>query len=238
MKQINTDTKADSRTNQSTAVRWSRKPLSELNLLDDFLFSTAIENEVFCKQLLEIILEKPIRSIRYHAMERSKKNLPSYRSIRLDVYIEDEEGTMYDIEMQVRNLGNLPKRSRFYQSLMDSPLLKSGERDFNQLNNSYIIFILPQDIFGKGLYRYTFEHRCLEDPDLPLGDGATRIFLNTRGTDPTGVSPTLIKLLSYIEQSSTPCDEVLSDPQIKQLHSVVSQLKQSEEMGVQTEKLC
>ena len=59
------------------------------------------------------------------------------------------------------------------------------------------MLIMPFDLFGYGLYRYTFQMKCEEVPELKLDDGATRIFLNTRGKHPELVSPELIELLKY-----------------------------------------
>jgi hypothetical protein len=49
------------------------------------------------------------------------------------------------------------------------------------LNEVLVVMITPFDLFGYGLYRYTFQMKCEEIPELKLDDGATRIFLNTRG---------------------------------------------------------
>lgn len=57
--------------------------------------------------------------------------------------------------------------------------LKPGE-DYNDLKPNYVIFICTFDPFGKKLYRYTYENYCRET-NLPLEDGTTKIFLNTKG---------------------------------------------------------
>ena len=77
-------------------------------------------------------------------------------------------------------------------SVMDSSLLKSGDESFNLLNDTFNIIITPFDLFGEGRYCYTFHARCDENPSLVLEDGATRIFLNTRGTNRNEVSEELI----------------------------------------------
>ena len=119
--------------------------------------------------------------------EKELRTSPLNRMARVDVWGMDEEGTVYSAESQKRNTGNLPRRSRFYQGMSDSELLEAGEADFNRLSDLYIILIAPFDLFGKGLCRYTFRMRCDESRDLELGDGAVRIFLNTRGTDREGI---------------------------------------------------
>ena len=59
----------------------------------------------------------------------------------------------FNTEVQKKNTGNLRKRSRFYQALVDSSLLPPGEIDFNLLPASYLIMIAPFDLFGEGKYQ-------------------------------------------------------------------------------------
>ena len=89
--------------------------------------------------------------------------------------MEDDQGQVFDVEMQKRNEGNIPKRTRFYQALIDAPMLKSGERGFDGLKPAYIVVICGFDLFGYGLYRYTFDNRCKEVPDLVMGDECQKI---------------------------------------------------------------
>ena len=76
--------------------------------------------------------------------------------------ILDQEETLYNTEVQKKNTGNLLKRSRFYQALIDSSLLSPGEIDFNKLPAAYLITIAPFDLSGEGKYRYTFRMKCEE----------------------------------------------------------------------------
>ena len=55
----------------------------------------------------------------------------------MDFVAESEDGRVFDVEMQNRKEGNIPKRTRFYQALMDAPLLKSGEKGFDKLKKPY-----------------------------------------------------------------------------------------------------
>ena len=106
----------------------------------------------------------------------------------------------------------------------------AGEADFNRLSDLYIILIAPFDLFGKGLCRYTFRMRCDESRDLELGDGAVRIFLNTRGTDREGISGELVELLEYIEHTNE--KRRVKSPRIEKLKNNVEKIKQSGEVSV------
>ena len=105
---------------------------------------------------------------------------PGNKSIRLDVYFEDGD-TVYDIEIQKADKGNLPRRTRMYSSMMDANMLDKG-LEYEQLKDSYVKFICMFDPFEEGLARYTFRSICEEAGGLPLGDGRCIMFLNTRGS--------------------------------------------------------
>ena len=92
--------------------------------------------------------------------------------------------------------------------------------------------ITPFELFGYGLYRYTFQMRCEEVPELKLDDGATRIFLNTRGEHPELVSPELIELLKYMEHSTDEVSEVCKSERIQKMHRRICQIKASEKTEV------
>ena len=164
--------------------------------------------------------------------EKELRTAPWLRSIRLDVFTLDEKRTVYNTEMQKEPRNDLSKRSRYYQGLMDSSLLEPGVTNFNLLNNTYIIMITPFDLFGAGKYCYTFHAYCKEDKDLRLQDGATRIFLNTRGTNDEEVSKELRDLLHYIDNTDKNFADQTGSERIRKLHACVSRIKSSEEMGI------
>lgn len=104
------------------------------------------------------------------------------KAIRLDVYAEDEENSVYDIEMQTTKSPNdsLPKRTLYYQALIVANQIKKG-KDYQNLKKTFIIFVCTFDPFGEGRRIYTFKNLCLESPNLELANGATTIFLNAKG---------------------------------------------------------
>jgi len=126
------------------------KPLSDLTLMDRFLFACAMEDPVILQMVLEIILEKEIHLMDRAETEKELRTAPWLRSIRLDVISMDYEDTVYNAEVQKKNTGNLVKRSRFYQALVDGSLLAPGEIDFNRMLSAYLIMIAPFDLFGEG----------------------------------------------------------------------------------------
>lgn len=208
------------------------KTLADLNLCDDFLFDVATIDLETCKDMIEIILDMKIKSIHWKEGQKVVHNLPGKRGIRMDFYVEDMDGNIFNVEMQKKDEGNLPKRTRFYQALLDAPMLDRGERGFDNMNPTYIIVICCFDPFNRNSYRYTFQNRSLEYDDLLLGDEATKIFLNTRGTNNTQIPKVLVDFLHYIEHSSENSLSNDVDPRLLRLHQKICSIKNDQKMEV------
>ena len=201
-------------------------------MLDKFLFDEAMDDPENVKTMLDIILSQNTNLKHPPQTEKEQRTSTDNRQIRLDVYAIDEDDVIYEVEAQKENTHNLPKRSRLYQGIIDSKLLPPGIIDFNLLNEVLIVLIMPFDLFGYGLYRYTFQMRCEEVPELELGDDATRIFLNSHGKHPELVSQELIELLEYMEKSTDAVAEECESERIHQMHERVTRLKGNKEMEI------
>ena len=165
---------------------FGRRGRRDIPLENDAMFAEVMRRKDLCIGLLETIFEgRRIRDIVYEdgLSPEAQKYIafnPGNKSIRLDVYFEDGD-TVYDIEIQKADKGNLPKRTRMYSSMMDANMLDKG-LEYEELKDSYVIFICMFDPFEKGLARYTFRSICEEAEGLPLGDGRCIMFLNTKGS--------------------------------------------------------
>ena len=208
------------------------KPLKELNLTDRFLFDEVMEDPQIHQDVLSIIFGKEIPLLEKNETEKEFRVSPLIRAIRMDVYAMDEDQNVYNTEMQTQRRADLAKRSRYYQAMVDTSLLEPGIPDYNLLNPSYIIMITPYDLFGYGLYQYTFQARCLERPECILHDGATRIFLNTRGNNDTEVSGELVEFLHYVEHTTSENADKTESQRIHRIHNRVCEVKANERVGV------
>ena len=209
------------------------KTLQELTLLDKFLFDEAMEDMETYEALLRILLgDDEINLLSASESEKEFRTAPWLRTIRVDVFSMDGLNNIYSTEMQKQKRDDLCKRSRYYQALIDSSLLAPGEISFNTLKNTTIIMIAPFDLFGMGKYIYTFEETCSEVPNLKLGDGAKRIFINTRGENKDDVSSEFIALMEFIEYNkSNNVSDSLSANYAKIVERVM-QIKDDEKVGV------
>ena len=207
------------------------KTLQELNLLDRFLFSEVMADNEILEDVLEIILGHPVPLKDKAQAEKELRRTPQNKSVYFDVYGEDIRDVAYDLEVQQKNTKDLPKRTRYYNGMIDLNMLHPGE-DYNKLKDVYIIMIMPFDLFGEGRYRYTFHMTCDEIPGLNLGDRVTRIFLNTQGRIKDGVSEELIQMLKYFENTTKETAAESQSEKIRQLEKRVEETKANEEVGI------
>ena len=168
-----------------------------LGISNDFMFGKVMQDAELCKELLQRILpDLEIDHVEYPETQKGIRPDVDAKSVRLDVYVRDGKGTVYDIEMQVADTRELPKRSRYYQSMIDLQMIDKGQ-SYKKLKPSYVIFICSFDIFNKGRHIYTFENTCKEDNSVFLEDGAVKIFLNADGKQ-DDVSKELKAFLDYV----------------------------------------
>lgn len=173
------------------------KKFEELEIKDDFMFGVIMRDPKYCKPFLETIFGIKISHIEYPESQKTIDVAADAKSVRLDVYVEDGKGTVYNIEMQTTTNRNLRKRMRYYQGMIDLNILEKGA-GYKDLKRSFVIFICTFDLFDEGRHVYTFENRCIQDLELPLGDETTKIILNTKGTM-DDISPEMKRLLNFID---------------------------------------
>ncbi|MDE5891453.1 MAG: Rpn family recombination-promoting nuclease/putative transposase [Acetatifactor sp.] len=206
--------------------------LEELNLTDRFLFAETMDEPEAYEAMVGILLEDEIELLDRTQTEKELRVSPQLRAVRLDVVNMDKKGQVYFTEMQKTDTGNLIRRSQYYQAQMDVSLLEPGCNNFNQLNDSCMILVAPFDLFGYGLYRYTFGGQCKEIPGLMLPDGATRIFINTFGTNRENFSQEFLDFMEYINDTRDVVAARSESPRLKLIHSKVEKIRHSEKCGV------
>jgi predicted transposase/invertase (TIGR01784 family) len=201
----------------------------EVNLSDFALFLTVMKDKRAYRNTLSIIMDEEDIQLKEVKVEQVVLNESGKRAIRLDAWALSDDNRQFDMEMQNDSEhDSLPKRSRYYQGLMDSPILKSGKKTkYKRLPSTTIIFITRDDVFKKDLAKYTFTEQCEEVEGLKLEDGTTKIFLNM--TSKNG-SPELISLLQYMKHTDINNPDITKkDKRLVELDEVVREVKESEE---------
>lgn len=154
--------------------------MSEVTLMDDEFFDLCMNDSIPCVQkIIHIILGRDDLTIT--SVETQKDFKGFKRSLRLDVYAVDDVGRIYNIEIQVRNEGARPKRARFHSSMLDVQNLEKGS-SFEDLPESYVIFITMNDVLGYGRTVYTI-HRYIDGLNELFKDDQHIIFVNCAAAD-------------------------------------------------------
>ena len=207
------------------------KTLKELNLEDDFLFAHVMSDKEICKEFLEKLLEVEIEKIEMPENQKTIDLLLESKGIRLDIYVKDENNTVYNVEMQRGKHKNIPKRLRYYQGNIDLDLINKGE-DYRKLSKSYIIFICTFDLFNKGRHKYTFETVCKEDNSIKLEDDTNKIILNTKGII-KDLNNEIIEFLKYVEHSDSEIANKAKGDLVKNIHKKVIEVKNNPKVEVE-----
>lgn len=161
--------------------------VEQLTLLDDDLMSRVFDQNIEATELiLRIILGKDLKVISVKSQEEFKNHEVGGRNIKLDIYAVASDGAEMDIEVQGNADGAHVKRARYHSSMLDSRMLKAGQK-FKELKDSYVIFIYRHDKFQKGLPLYRIDRHVNETNEL-FEDGSHIIYVNGnyKGDDEIG----------------------------------------------------
>ena len=152
------------------------KRYEELNFTDDFMFCKILQNDPdLCRELTELILSRKIGRIVSIDRQKAIEITADGKGVRFDVYMEDDESTVYDIEMQTTVAEDLPKRMRYYQGMIDLNMIERGAR-YKELKKSFIIFICLKNPYPEaGLHKYSIRSVCEEDMAIDFDDGIFKI---------------------------------------------------------------
>lgn len=151
--------------------------IKELRLMDDDFFSEALDGKVEAVEyILNTILERADIKVKSTKAQVEYKSATK-RSITLDIQAEDADGKLVDIEIQRSDKGAGVRRARYHSSMIDRTLLSKGE-EFEDLVDTYVIFITENDKYGKGIPLYHVERKITELNDELFGDGAHILYVN------------------------------------------------------------
>ncbi len=143
---------------------------------DDFMRCMFKDNVPLAQFVLRIITGKPDLVITECQTQKDMKRLAGARSICLDAYGTDATGKKYDIEIQREDKGANPHRARYHSSVLDVENLNAGQ-EFDQLPNTYTVFITEKDFYSMGKPIYRIERMNL-DTGKPFGDGEYILYVN------------------------------------------------------------
>ena len=201
----------------------------DLTIQSNFMFKHVMGNKNLCQRFISNVMKCDVVDLEYIDTEKELEPYFDSKSVRLDVIVVDKNNNRYNLEMQVRNvigketkLPLLPKRARYYQSVMDMDMLQKGQT-YDKLSPLVLVFVCAFDLFGEGRYVYTFKSRCLENLDLELANDVTTMFLNANGVA-GDVTPQMVNFLEYVKT------QVPNDAYTRELEAEVARLKLDKEV--------
>lgn len=154
------------------------KMLAGFCLLDDDFMTIVFDRNIEATELvLNIILERSdMKVLEVVAQREYKSPITGGRSIELDIYAQDAEGKIYNIEVQRADSGADVHRARFHSSMLDARMLRAKQK-FKEIDDSYVIFITENDCIGYGLSMYHIE-RTIQETGTAFNDGSHIIYVN------------------------------------------------------------
>ena len=156
--------------------------IKNFTLMSDIFMRNVFKKRECLEYVLQVIMEKQDLYVIDQVIQKDYKNLQG-RSAVMDCVAKDSAGKQFDVEIQQDNEGASPKRARYHSGLMDMNTLNPGQ-DFEELPESYVIFITRDDILGYGLPIYHID-RQIKELEEAFQDEAHIIYVNSRKQDDT-----------------------------------------------------
>ena len=211
-------------------VRYERYKgiIKNFTLMSDIFMRNVFKQRECLEYVLQVIMEKQDLKVIDQIIQKDYKNLQG-RSAIMDCVARDSEGKQFDVEIQQDNEGASPKRARYHSGLMDMNTLNPGQ-DFDELPESYVIFITRDDILGYDFPIYHID-RHIKEADDSFQDEAHIIYVNSRKQEDTELG----RLMHDLHCKNA--DEMHSPVLAKRLHELKDTQKGVELMCHEMEKI-
>ena len=207
----------------------SETKFEDLTIQSNFMFKHVMGNKGLYQRFISNVMKCDVVDLEYIETEKELEPYFDSKCVRLDVIVVDRNNNRYTLEMQVRNvigketnLPLLPKRARYYQSVMDMDMLQKGQT-YDKLSPLVLVFVCAFDLFKEGRYVYTFKSRCLENLDLELANDVTTMFLYANGV----AGDVTLQMVNFLEYVKT---QVTNDAYTRELEAEVARLKLDKEV--------
>ena len=152
------------------------KWIQEARLIDNAFMHAFFDHS---KQAVEFILRIILDDKKLKVTDSRVVTLlvnPGWREVILDILAIDGNGNNINVEIQRSNEGANVKRARYHSAMLDTHMLQKNHR-FEDIKDSYVIFITEEDVFGRGLPIRRIE-RVFTDTGEQINDGGHIIYVN------------------------------------------------------------
>ena len=156
--------------------------LKNLTIMSDVFMRNVFKKRECTEYVLQVIMGRKDLKVLDQVLQKDYKNLQG-RSAILDCVVRDADGSQFNVEIQQDTEGASPKRARYHSGLMDMNTLNAGQ-DFEELPETYVIFITRDDVLGYDLPIYHIG-RKIEEIGAEFKDESYIIYVNSGCQDDT-----------------------------------------------------
>ena len=149
-----------------------------------FLNRMLVDNIEAAEIFLRVIMKDDTIRVMDVRIQSFIQNLYGH-SAQLDILAQDGLGRYFNVEVQRSDEGAPARRARYYSSVLDTHFLQPGV-DYDDLPDSYVIFITENDVLKKNRPLYTVD-RIIKEDGTDFGDGSHIIYVNSKIQDDTAL---------------------------------------------------
>lgn len=142
-----------------------------------FLNRMLVDNIEAAEIFLQVIMKDDTIRVIDVRIQSFIQNLYGH-SAQLDILAQDGLGRYFNVEVQRSDEGAPVRRARYYSSVLDTHFLQPGV-DYDELPDSYVIFITENDVLKKNRPLYTVD-RVIKEDGMDFGDGSHIIYVNSK----------------------------------------------------------
>ena len=160
-----------------------RQLIQSLCMMNNRFMNLMLEDNIEAAQvLLRVTLKNDKIKVKRVKIQSFIQNLYGH-SAQLDILAQDENGNYFNVEVQRSDEGAQAKRARYYSSILDTHFLQAG-KDYEDLPDSYVIFITENDVLGEGRATYNVD-RVIRESGKAFEDGSKIVYVNSKCQDDT-----------------------------------------------------
>lgn len=173
--------------------------IQNFNLISDLFMRVALNDVPACQYVLRILTGIQDLQVKEIRTQYEISKLTSHDA-RLDVFAEDSNGKLYDIEIQRSDAIDHARRTRFYGAMIDSSYLEKGTT-YSELPEVHIIYLSETDLWRKGKTCYKVK-KLFEGTDISYDDGIHIMYVNAAVNDGSEIA----RMMQYFTHTD-PHDE-------------------------------
>lgn len=178
----------------------SGKIVDKLRPIDDIFFQKLIENNSFCEELLQTILQDSKLQIIECEPQKNLRNIIG-RSVILDALCKTYDEKYINVELQKDDNDNHQKRVRYNGSNIDTYITEKNTK-FDELPDVYVVYISAFDVFNASKTIYHID-RVVRETTQVVDNGFHEIYVNTKIDDGSIIAG----LMQLFNKNSIPDDK-------------------------------